>query len=52
MPLRNEIDEGLKCAADVIKRLQQRLEVVAGFACQQRHAAAASSAACGEASAE
>lgn len=41
LPLRNEIDEGLKCAADVIKRLQQRLEIIAGFACQQRHAAAA-----------
>ncbi|MNZ95985.1 hypothetical protein D3C78_1151610 [compost metagenome] len=41
LPLRNEIGKRLQGAADIIKRLQQRLEIIAGFAGQQRHAAAA-----------
>ncbi len=41
LSLRDEIDKRLKGAADVIKRLQQRLEIIAGFTGQQRHAAAA-----------
>lgn len=41
LSLRDEIDKRLKGAADVIKRLQQRLEIISGFTGQQRHAAAA-----------